>query len=115
MSTTTNNNAAIIPKWDGTKETAEMFLMKFQAACTITTVDGESCDVALLETFENALPDEEHKTLDESDTNQKKQAIAVQKNKKVMAMLMMAMSTSAAMCIVMHEMKADEKYPSGRA
>ena len=112
---TTNQTSTTIPRWDGKKETAEVFMYKFEAACTLKMVDGEPCHKVLREEFEAQLPTDENTTLDESDPDDAKKILALKQNEQVMAMLMIAMHTKEGMSKVMQEMNRNPIFQTGQA
>ena len=115
MSTVTTNQSTTIPRWDGKKDTAEVFMYKFKAACTLKLVDGEPCTKVIREEFEAQLPTDENTTLDESDPDDAKKILALKQNEQVMAMLMIAMHTKEGMSKVMREMNRNPIFQTGQA
>ena len=113
--TVTTNQTTTIPRWDGKKETAETFMYKFKAACTLKMVDGEPCHKVLREEFEAQLPTDENVVLDETDPDDAKKILALKQNEQVMAMLMIAMHTKEGMSKVMQEMNRNPIFQTGQA
>ena len=115
MSTTNQNTTTTIPKWNGDPRTAEAWIYKFTAACTLKTVDGQPCTKVIREGFENELPTDENAALDENIDADAKKILALKMNEQVMAMLMIAMNTDEGMSKVMQEMKRSPVFETGQA
>ena len=115
MSSTTTSTTTIIPKWDGDPKTAEKWMYKFTAACTLKTVDGTPCHKVIREEFEAELPTDENAVLDATDADDAKKILALKQNEQVMAMLMIAMNTDEGMCKVMQEMNHSPIFQIGKA
>ena len=115
MSSTTQNTMTTIPKWNGDPRTAEAWIYKFTAACTLKTVDGHPCTKVIREEFESELPTDENEALDENNDSDKKKILALKQNEQVMAMLMIAMNTDEGMSKVMQEMQRSPIFQTGQA
>ena len=115
MSSTTTSTTTIIPTWDGDPRTAEKWMYKFTAACTLKTVDGKPCHKVIREEFEAELPTDENAVLDATDADDAKKILALKQNEQVMAMLMIAINTDEGMCKVMQEMNRSPIFQTGKA
>ena len=115
MSTTGQSTTTTIPKWNGDPSTAEAWIYKFTAACTLKTVDGAPCTKVIREEFESELPTDENEALDENIDSDKKKILSLKQNEQVMAMLMIAMNTDQGMSKVMQEMNRSPIFQTGQA
>jgi hypothetical protein len=108
---TTNVASSKPPTFDGKKgDKYLMWKMKFEADQGM-----KGLHEAFSPDFETELPTTEKATLDLTDEAQKKQSLAIEKNKKAMRQLALAFNSVSLMNKINCEKRRDKDWPSGKA